>query len=318
MINTKKQRVKAILGFDEGCLLKTYLGIPLVQGRVTWTLLRLLVDKIKRRASGWAGSMLSLQGRVVLVRSVLSSISIYSMGIYKWPASLIKEGERILCNFFWFGEPNSRKACVVAWDKVYKPYKEGGANLQRLKAINQSLMMKLSWNFLNPTDGWSEFMRAKFISKLGNFSRITKGSSIWAGVRGAIEDVRAHSGWVIGDGASIDLWRDHWCSLLSPKDWINDDHIPWNDLHAKVSSIIVEGRWFTPVNLQLLFQRLGVNIHSIKINKNKADRRLWIPDLMGKFSVKGAFEAIHNKGQLVWWASFLSDKAIHPRFSMWG
>ncbi|KAF6169120.1 hypothetical protein GIB67_038617 [Kingdonia uniflora] len=218
MSNTKKQRVKDILGFDEGCLPTTYLGIPLVQGRVTWTLLRPLVEKIKRRATGWAGSLLSLQGRAVLVQSVLSSISIYSMGIYKWSASLIKEGERILCNFFWSGEPDSRKACVVAWDKVCKPFKEGGINLRRLKAINQSLMMKLSWNFLNPTDGWSEFMRAKFINKSGNFSRITKGYSIWAGVRGAIEDVRAHSGWVIGDGASIDLWRDNWCSSLSLKD----------------------------------------------------------------------------------------------------
>ncbi|KAF6142043.1 hypothetical protein GIB67_038011 [Kingdonia uniflora] len=145
---------------------------------------------------------------------MLSSISIYSMGIYKWPASLIKEGERIIRNFFWLGEPDSRKACVVAWDKVCKPYKEGGINLQRLKAINQSLMMKLSWNFLNPTDGWSEFMRAKFISKSGNFSRITKGSSIWVGVRGAIEDVPAHSGWVIGDGAIIDLWGG--CSCKYP------------------------------------------------------------------------------------------------------
>ncbi|KAF6174510.1 hypothetical protein GIB67_004704 [Kingdonia uniflora] len=178
--------------------------------------------------------------------------------------------------------------------------------------------MKLSWNFLNPTDGWSEFMQAKFISKSRNFSRITKGSSIWAGVRGAIEDVRAYSGWVIGDGASIDLWRDNWCSSLSLKDWINDDHIPWNDLHAKLSSIIVEGRWAIPGNLQLLFQRLGVDIHSIKINKNNADRRVWKPDLMGKFSVKGAFEAIRNKDRTVWWASFLSNKAIHPRLAMWG
>ncbi|KAF6168434.1 hypothetical protein GIB67_004986 [Kingdonia uniflora] len=61
-------------------------------------------------------------------------------------------------------------------------------------------------------------MRAKFISKSGSFSRITKGSSIWACVRRAIEDVRAHSGWVIGNGASIDLWRGNWCSSFSLKD----------------------------------------------------------------------------------------------------
>ncbi|KAF6173991.1 hypothetical protein GIB67_039942 [Kingdonia uniflora] len=39
---------------------------------------------------------------------------------------------------------------------------------------------------------------------------------------------------------------------------------------------------------------------------------------MGKFSVKGAFEAIRNKGQPVWWITFLSNKAIHPRIAIWG
>ncbi|KAF6147174.1 hypothetical protein GIB67_007942 [Kingdonia uniflora] len=157
------------------------------------------------------------------------------MVIYKWPTSVIKEGERILRNFLWSGEPDSKKACVVAWDKVCKPLKEGGINLRRLKEINQSLMMKLTWNFLNPKDEWSEFMRAKFVVKSGSFSTITKGSSIWAGVRGALEDVHAHSGWVIGDGACIDLWRDNWCSSFS-KDMINNDDIPWTDLHAKDKS----------------------------------------------------------------------------------
>ncbi|KAF6172062.1 hypothetical protein GIB67_029480 [Kingdonia uniflora] len=194
MTNVKKQKVKDIFGFDEGYLPTTYLGIPLVQGRVT--------------------------------KEVF-------MGIYKWPVSVIKEGEQILRNFLWSGEPESTKACVVAWDKVCKPYKEGGINLRRLKEINQSLMMKLSWNFLNPKDEWAEFMRAKFITKSGNFSTITKGSSIWAGVRGPLEDVSAHSGWVIGDGKCIDLWHDNWYSPLSLKDIINDDAIPWTDLNTK-------------------------------------------------------------------------------------
>ncbi|KAF6148922.1 hypothetical protein GIB67_014293 [Kingdonia uniflora] len=155
-------------------------------------------------------------------------------------------------------------------------------------------------------DTWDEFMRAKFISKAGNLSGTTKGSSIWAGVRGAIKDVRAHSGWVICDGACIDLWRDIWCSQVSLKDWINDDSIPWNDMHAKVSSIIVEGRWVIPPNLQLLFHRLKVDIHTIKFNKNKADRRVWKLELMGKFFVNGAFEAIRTKGPNV---SFTKEKS---------
>ncbi|KAF6144715.1 hypothetical protein GIB67_017734, partial [Kingdonia uniflora] len=86
-------------------------------------------------------------------------------------------------------------------------------------------------------------------------------------------------------------------------------------MHAKVCSIIVEGRWVIPPNLQLLFHLLGVDIHTIKIKKNKPDRRVWKPDLMGKFFVKGAIEAIRIKGQPVWWINFLYNKAIHPRIA---
>ncbi|KAF6162880.1 hypothetical protein GIB67_021029 [Kingdonia uniflora] len=318
MNNVKKQKVKDIFGFNEGCLPTTYLCILLVQGRVTKEILRPLVDKIKKRATGWAGNLLSLQGGAVLIQSVLSSISIFSMGIYKWPTSVIKEGKRILQNFLWSREPESKKACVVAWDKVCKPFKEGGINLRPLKEINQSLMMKLTWNFLNPKDEWAEFMRVKFIAKAGNFSTITKGFSIWAGVRGALKDVSAHSGWVIGDGDCIDLWRDNWCSPLSLKDMINDDAIPWSDLKAKVSYIITEGKWSIPNNLQLIFDRFGVDIHTIKINHHKPDRRVWKPDLIGNFSVKGAFDSIQNKGQPNWWFKILFRRAIHHRLSIWG
>ncbi|KAF6163796.1 hypothetical protein GIB67_016136 [Kingdonia uniflora] len=259
-----------------GCLPQTYLGIPLIQGRLTKEILRPLVDKNKKKATGWAGSLLSIQGRAVLIKSVLSSISIYSMGIYKWPTSMIKEGERILRNFLWSGEPDTKKACVVAWDK----------------------------------DEWSEFVRAKFIVKSGNFSTCTKGSSIWAGVRGALKDVCSNSGWVIGDGSCIDLWRDIWSSPISLKDLINNDNIPWKNLHAKVSSIIVDGRWPLPHNLLLIFHRLGVDINNIKINTNKADRRVWKPDLVGKFFVKGSFDVIRAKGQTIWWSKYLYRKVF--------
>ncbi|KAF6154879.1 hypothetical protein GIB67_018316 [Kingdonia uniflora] len=318
MNNAKKEKVKDIYGFDEGCLPTTNLGIPLVQGRVTKEILRPLVGKIKKRATGWAVNLLSLQGREVLIQSVLSSISIFSMGIYKWPTSVIKEGERILQNFLWSGELEYKKACVVTWDKVCKPFKEGGINLRWLKKISQSLMMKLTWNFLNPKDEWAKFMQAKFIVKARNFSTITKGSSIWVGVRGALEDVSAHSGWVIGDGDCINLWHDNWCSPLSLKEMINDDAIPWSDQKAKVSYIIIEGRWSIPNNLQLIFDRFGVDIHRIKINHHKPDKRVWKPDLIGKFSVKDAFKSIRNKGQPNWWFKFLFRRAIHLRLSMWG
>ncbi|KAF6151369.1 hypothetical protein GIB67_040642 [Kingdonia uniflora] len=129
-------------------------------------------------------------------------------------------------------------------------------------------------------------MRAKFISKSGNFSMITKGSSIWAGVRGAIENVRAHSGWVIGDGASIDLWRENWCSPISLIDWINNDCIPWNDLHAKELS----GPFKTKVN-----QRGGTHF---------LPKRLFILDLLcgaGDYAMEGFLRMTKCKEKVLHW-----------------
>ncbi|KAF6147609.1 hypothetical protein GIB67_031600 [Kingdonia uniflora] len=116
----------------------------------------------------------------------------------------------------------------------------------------------------------------------------------------------------------IDLWKDNWCSQKSLKDHINNDNMPWGSMTASVSSIIVDGRWAIPDDLSLIFHRLNINIMSIKINKNNADRRVLKPDLTGMLSAKGAFNVIINKGNLAWWSKYLNRKAIHPRIAMWG
>ncbi|KAF6168036.1 hypothetical protein GIB67_011421 [Kingdonia uniflora] len=95
----KVARVKDLFQFFEGSLPEKYLGFPLMRGRVKKDTVMALVDKIKRRASSWAENLLSLQGRTVLINSVLNSLSIYNMGIYKWPASIIREGEKAIRNF---------------------------------------------------------------------------------------------------------------------------------------------------------------------------------------------------------------------------
>ncbi|KAF6157138.1 hypothetical protein GIB67_041599 [Kingdonia uniflora] len=240
MTNKKNHRVKTILGFEEGYLPATYLGIPLVQGRVTQMLLRPLVDKIKRRAIGWAGSMLFIQGRAVLIQSVLSSISIYSMGIYKWPASVIKEGERILRNFLWSREPDSRKAYVVAWDKepsrlfVTKVSWCGGLlfSLTRLYIFvlrygAEDFSTYLFWECLFSIQLWN-WMAEVFL--LSNLNRNLP-SFLWAGNKMSLylKDLWAGAVW----GGSFLIWKAHNNCLYEgmnvsfaneKRKWINQIH----------------------------------------------------------------------------------------------
>ncbi|GJT92047.1 hypothetical protein Tco_1080892 [Tanacetum coccineum] len=78
-----------------------YLGLPVGSnmGRIqNWNE---MIQRVKHRLSKWKVNLLSIGGRYTLIRSVLSSVSIYYMSLFKVPESVIKELERYRSTFFW-------------------------------------------------------------------------------------------------------------------------------------------------------------------------------------------------------------------------
>ncbi|KAF6152725.1 hypothetical protein GIB67_021385 [Kingdonia uniflora] len=130
------------------------------------------------------------------------------MAIYKWPRSLIKEGDSIISNFIWTGDPSRRKGITVKWEKVCKPLKEGGLGIRSLKEVNDAMLCKLHWAFCDRQEDWSQFMHAKFTNKTGDFIRYHKKSTIWLGIKLAASINRPYMEWLVGNGATIDFWRD--------------------------------------------------------------------------------------------------------------
>ncbi|KAF6175825.1 hypothetical protein GIB67_003313 [Kingdonia uniflora] len=108
------------------------------------------------------------------------------MAIYKWPNATIQEGERIIRNFLWSGDPDKQKFVTIKWNKVYKHPSEGGIGIHGLRDINLSMLMKLGWGFLNIHDPWETFLRAKFLTREGLLIPYNKHSSIGNGLKEAI------------------------------------------------------------------------------------------------------------------------------------
>jgi len=52
-----------------------------------------IADKIKLKLSAWKASLLSMAGRVQLVKSVIQGMLIHTISIYAWPVSLPKDLE---------------------------------------------------------------------------------------------------------------------------------------------------------------------------------------------------------------------------------
>ena len=68
-----------------------------------------LIDHFCVKLSSWKANLLSIGGRLTLIKAVLGSIGIYYMSIFKCPESVLKSLESRRASFFWGGSGDKRK-----------------------------------------------------------------------------------------------------------------------------------------------------------------------------------------------------------------
>jgi hypothetical protein len=189
-------RISQALGFNIGTFPFTYLGVPIFKGRPKVAYFQPVADKIKAKLSAWKASLLSIAGRVELIKSVIQSMLVYSLTIYSWPVSLIKDLEKKFRNFIWSGDLNARKLVTVSWHKICHPFKEGGLGLRSISDMNEAANLKLAWDLLFENSLWAKFLRSRAI-------RIDKAishhifSSLWSGIKNKLQTIWDNSCWVL-------------------------------------------------------------------------------------------------------------------------
>ncbi|XP_058732778.1 uncharacterized protein LOC131604350 [Vicia villosa] len=78
-----------------------FLGIPIGfnhRKESTWTS---LLEKMKKRFAWWKNRFLNLEGRITLLKFILSSLNIFTMSFYKMPVKVVKEFNKIQSNLSW-------------------------------------------------------------------------------------------------------------------------------------------------------------------------------------------------------------------------
>ncbi|GJZ99792.1 RNA-directed DNA polymerase, eukaryota, reverse transcriptase zinc-binding domain protein [Tanacetum coccineum] len=68
-----------------------------------------VVDNLHSRLSKWKMKTLSIGGRLTLLKSVLGSMPIYNISMFKIPSQVLKRMEAIKCHFFNGAEPHEKK-----------------------------------------------------------------------------------------------------------------------------------------------------------------------------------------------------------------
>lgn len=120
------------------------------------------MDRVKKKIRRWDAKSISLGGRLTLIKSVLSSIPLYTMSFLKLPCKVEKEMRAILRNFLWGGKETRKKVVWFKWE-VCMEKKEGGLGIRDFLAFNRAILGKWIWRFLNESESlWVKVIRSRF------------------------------------------------------------------------------------------------------------------------------------------------------------
>jgi hypothetical protein len=140
-----------VLNCKVGSIPFVYLGLPIGGNARRLSFWDPLITRIKTRLSGWKSKHLSLGGRLVLLKSVLSSLPVYALSFFKAPSGIVSSIESILKCFFWGGSDDHRKIAWVDWNTVCRSKEFGGLGVRRISEFNIALLGKWCWRLLTDT-----------------------------------------------------------------------------------------------------------------------------------------------------------------------
>jgi ribonuclease HI len=305
--NRRLLSIVDLLNFKVGSLPFLYLGVPIFKGKPKVLHLQPIADKIKLKLSAWKASLLSIAGRIQLIKSVIQSMLTYSISLYSWPVSLLKDLERCIRNFIWSGDIEKRKLVTISWKKICRPLAQGGLNIRSLIHLNKASNLKLCWNMVNSHTSWALLLKDRVFRK-GKTIQHHIFSSIWSSIKEEFNVIKDNTVWLVGNGERINFWLDSWCGDPLVEQLGIPDHAR---LVSQVSDFIVNGHWSIPPALSQMFPNLYSIISHVSIPLEVTqDTLIWKHTDNGDLELKQAYDFMLPRVQDLHWAKMVWNADI--------
>lgn len=173
----------------------------------------------------------------------------------------------------------------------------GGLGLKKARNQNLALLTKLGWNMIiNEECLWVNILWNKYLKNhsISTWPSHRPTSHIWRSITNTNKWLEKGIKWIIGNGETIDLWKD-W--------WSGDGPLcvqyqgPHTNANVKVRSIINDngsmGLGICFLFLILLMIRIIQAIHLPLYATNK-DQPSWVGSTDGRFSTAAAYNLINR------------------------
>ncbi|XP_058752490.1 uncharacterized protein LOC131625667 [Vicia villosa] len=160
-----------------------YLGVPIFIGRPKPVhFLFVTVGK---------ASLLTMAGRLLLVKFVIQSMLVHYISIYHWPGSLTKQVTTWMHNFIWSGNLEQKKVVNVAWKNCCKSLKNGGLGLRSLEGFNEGTKLHLCWQFVKSGKSWTTLLAERVLRNRRAISYHIS-STMWTSIKECYQKVLSY------------------------------------------------------------------------------------------------------------------------------
>ena len=103
-------------------------------------------------------------GRLTLLDSVVTQLSLYHMSMWLMNKTFIERLDKHRRKFFWQGCNKKRRYHLVRWDRICRSRDKGGLGVKDLHKQNVSLMVKWWWKLETQTGMWQDIVRARYLT----------------------------------------------------------------------------------------------------------------------------------------------------------
>ena len=162
--------------------------------------------------SHWSFRFLSLGGRLILIRSILSRIPVYWFSLEKIPKTILNCLRQRIFSFLWGNSIQGKCLHLVDWMTLSRPFVYGGWNIKNLEWFGMAPRLKSFWMVLKGLGIWSSVIKTKYLKNLSlkdclrNKRFTVKGTSIfWNRFIRTLSWLNCKLGWKVGNGISIKL-----------------------------------------------------------------------------------------------------------------
>ena len=238
--------------------------------------------------------MLSQIGKEILIKAVAQIIPTYTMRVFQLPDTLCDGLTSMVCTFWWRQSNGKNRMAWLSWDKMCAPKKDGGHGFRDLRAFNLALLSKQGWRLQTNTHSLVYCILKSRYFPNSDFLHAELGqqpSYTWRSLMAAQHIVDANHCWQVGDGTTIQVWRDR--RVSKPSTFCAITLLNTLHIYSAVSKLIDEAtsEWKAALIKQIFLRTKTQTILSIlQSHQHTHDLMVQAYTPKGSFTVNSAYK----------------------------